>query len=269
MTHTSAVPLRWADMDLLGHVNNVTYLDYLAEARSAFAADLDLGPGRVTGHRIDFVAPLVFGRRPALVDTWVVDVDGGLVTLAHEVRDETPDGRSTHLRAETVLELAQEPDHTHRARLEDHRDEGHPWRATHGADGPGRHHLAVPVRASDVGADGVVRDDAVVEWFQESRILYFMDLHQRGQDWGRVVVARTDVALLEPLRPRAAAYDVHAWVAHVGAKSFTVRSEVRDAERGDAVVATGLVVLVGFDLGTQAPVAIGAQQRARLEAELG
>ena len=25
--------MRWADMDLLGHVNNVTYVDYLQEAR--------------------------------------------------------------------------------------------------------------------------------------------------------------------------------------------------------------------------------------------
>ena len=25
--------MRWADMDLLGHVNNVVYVDYLQEAR--------------------------------------------------------------------------------------------------------------------------------------------------------------------------------------------------------------------------------------------
>ncbi len=28
-------PLRWADLDVLGHVNNVRYVDYLQEARSA------------------------------------------------------------------------------------------------------------------------------------------------------------------------------------------------------------------------------------------
>lgn len=259
-------------MDLLGHVNNVTYLDYVAQARAAFLADLRTGPGRVAAHRIDFAAPLVFGRRPALVDTWVADVDGGTLTLAHEVRDETPDGSVTHLRAETVVALDQEPDHTLRARLEDHRAEGHPWREVRGVRRPGRHHLPLEVRGSDVGADGLVRDDAVVEFFQESRILYFMDLHERGQDWGRVVVARTDVALAGPVRPRAAAYDVQAWVAHVGEKSFTVRSELRDplVDDGsdDAVLATGLVVLVGFDLDTQRPVALTEQQRERLRAEL-
>ena len=25
--------MRWADLDMLGHVNNVTYVDYLQEAR--------------------------------------------------------------------------------------------------------------------------------------------------------------------------------------------------------------------------------------------
>ncbi|ROR91688.1 acyl-CoA thioesterase [Nocardioides aurantiacus] len=268
MPHTCAVPLRWADMDLLGHVNNVTYLDYLAQARAAFLADLGAGSGRVTGHRIDFAAPLVFGRRPVLVDTWVSDVDGAELRLAHLVRDEAPSGSVTHLRAETTVVLDDAPDHSLRARLEDLRDEPLAWREVRGERRPGRHHLALSVRGSDLGADGLVRDDAVVEFFQESRILYFMDLHERGQDWGRVVVARTDVGLLAPVRPRAAAYDVQAWVAHVGQKSFVVRSELRDPDAGDAVLATGLVVLVGFDLDTQRPVALTDPQRERLRAEL-
>jgi acyl-CoA thioester hydrolase len=255
-------------MDLLGHVNNVTYLDYLTEARRRFLADLGAGRAQVTGHRIDFAAPLVFGRRPALVDTWVSDVDGLLLTLAHVVRDEGPAGSTTHLRAETTLLLDAAPDHSLRARLEDLREDGHRWREVQGVRRPGRHHLALAVRGSDVGGDGLVRDDAVVEYFQESRILYFMDLHERGQDWGRVVVARTDVELLAQVRPRAAAYDVQAWVAHVGEKSFTVRSELRDPDADDAVLARGLVVLVGFDLDTQRPRPLTGQQRARLQAEL-
>ena len=31
--HRYACPIRWADLDLLGHVNNVRYVDYLQEAR--------------------------------------------------------------------------------------------------------------------------------------------------------------------------------------------------------------------------------------------
>ena len=33
MRHRYECPLRWADLDLLGHVNNVVYVDYLQEAR--------------------------------------------------------------------------------------------------------------------------------------------------------------------------------------------------------------------------------------------
>jgi len=31
--HTSQCPVRWADMDMLRHINNVSYVDYLQEAR--------------------------------------------------------------------------------------------------------------------------------------------------------------------------------------------------------------------------------------------
>lgn len=31
--HTSRVPVRWGDMDSLGHVNNATYLSYAEQAR--------------------------------------------------------------------------------------------------------------------------------------------------------------------------------------------------------------------------------------------
>ena len=33
MRHVYECPVRWADLDALGHVNNVVYVDYLQEAR--------------------------------------------------------------------------------------------------------------------------------------------------------------------------------------------------------------------------------------------
>ena len=51
--HTYQCPLRWADMDLLGHVNNVTYLDYVAEARQALFAGHSAGRASVTRHQVD------------------------------------------------------------------------------------------------------------------------------------------------------------------------------------------------------------------------
>ena len=33
LVHTVIIPMRWADMDSQGHVNNVTYFRYMEEAR--------------------------------------------------------------------------------------------------------------------------------------------------------------------------------------------------------------------------------------------
>ena len=71
MPHTYECPLRWADLDLLGHVNNVTYLDYVAEAREALFAGLPAGRAAVSRYQVEFLKPLVFSRTPVLVDSWV------------------------------------------------------------------------------------------------------------------------------------------------------------------------------------------------------
>ncbi len=80
--------MRWADMDLLGHVNNVTYLDYVAEARENLFAGHPAATAAVARHQVEFVKPLVFRRQPVLVDTWVTDIADDEVTLAHEVYDD-------------------------------------------------------------------------------------------------------------------------------------------------------------------------------------
>ena len=40
MTTETVVPLRWSDMDAMGHVNNATYLTYLETAREPWFAAL-------------------------------------------------------------------------------------------------------------------------------------------------------------------------------------------------------------------------------------
>ena len=59
-------------MDMLRHVNNVTYVDYLQEARidmftshPEFRGGEELGEGVVVvRHELDFQAPLAFRSRP-------------------------------------------------------------------------------------------------------------------------------------------------------------------------------------------------------------
>lgn len=112
MRHVYYCPLRWADMDSLGHVNNVTYVDYLQEARvdmfAVHAPDTrgeDLAEGVVVvRHEVDFVAPLVFRFEPVRIETWITEVRAASFTMAYEILDERPDGsRQVYTRATSVL----------------------------------------------------------------------------------------------------------------------------------------------------------------------
>ena len=110
--HIYDCPLRWADMDSLGHVNNVVYVDYLQEARvdmlrvhAPAQGGEELAEGVVVvRHEVEFVKPLVFRPEPVRVESWVTQVRAASFTMAYEVLDELPDGeRCVYLRARTVL----------------------------------------------------------------------------------------------------------------------------------------------------------------------
>jgi acyl-CoA thioester hydrolase len=110
--HVYYCPLRWADMDSLGHVNNVTYVDYLQEARVdmlAVHAPETGGEALAEGvvvvrHEVEFVAPLVFRPDPVRIETWVSRIRAASFTMRYEILDELPDGeRRIYTRASTVL----------------------------------------------------------------------------------------------------------------------------------------------------------------------
>lgn len=110
--HVYDCPLRWADMDVLGHVNNVTYVDYLQEARvdmfavhapATGAADLAEGVV-VVRHDVHFVSPLVFRFEPVRIEMWVSRVRAASFTMEYEILDVQPDGgRLVYCRASSVL----------------------------------------------------------------------------------------------------------------------------------------------------------------------
>ena len=112
MRHVYYCPLRWADMDSLGHVNNVTYVDYLQEARVdmlAVHAPETGGEALAEGvvvvrHEVEFVAPLVFRPEPVRIETWVSRIRAASFTMRYEILDELPDGeRRVYVRARSVL----------------------------------------------------------------------------------------------------------------------------------------------------------------------
>ena len=69
LVHTAHMPVRWGDMDAMGHVNNTVYFRYMEQARIewfyAFARELDTKPYAEQGPLIinascTFLEPLVY-----------------------------------------------------------------------------------------------------------------------------------------------------------------------------------------------------------------
>lgn len=94
--HVFLCPLRWADMDSYGHVNNVEYLRYLEQARvdwmfetarEAGVEQFSLGTV-VARHEIEYKRPLVYRAAPVRVEIWVTKIGVASFTCAYEVRDE-------------------------------------------------------------------------------------------------------------------------------------------------------------------------------------
>jgi acyl-CoA thioester hydrolase len=99
-------------MDPLGHVNNVTYVDYLQEARVdmlSVHARADTGDELaeaivVVRHDVQFVAPLRFRLEPVRMEMWVSRIMAASFTISYEILDELPEGgRRVYSRASTVL----------------------------------------------------------------------------------------------------------------------------------------------------------------------
>ena len=66
LVHTETIPIRWGDMDALGHVNNTVYFRYMEQARISWFDTLGLArSGTAEGPAIinascSFLKPLVY-----------------------------------------------------------------------------------------------------------------------------------------------------------------------------------------------------------------
>jgi acyl-CoA thioester hydrolase len=108
---TFRCPVRWDDMDAFGHVNNVTFLTYMQEARTAmlFAGEAalrapDLLQGVVVSrHEIDYRRPLEWRPEPIDVEVWVAVLKAASFTLRYELIDQLTDPPRVLAEAMTVL----------------------------------------------------------------------------------------------------------------------------------------------------------------------
>lgn len=299
MRHRYECPTRWADLDMLGHVNSVVYVDYLQEARVDMLRIHARSPRTdglaegvlVASHQVTYLRPLLYDRTPVHVDVWVTEIRAASFTLAYEIFRDAPDapdapdgpdgsGRTVYLRASTVLvPYVFEQESPRRLSAEEKADLEvylHPEDVLHphaiqisDAHHTELGHYPVDVRFSDIDVYGHVNNVKHFEYFQEGRIAVMARLADAfaGEDRPAVVVAQADVTYRAPMLMRPEPYDLYTWVERVGAKSVTFDSEIVDnAGSSPVVVGRSRIVLVFFDLVSGRSVTPSQQVRKALEA---
>ena len=298
--HVYDCPLRWGDLDMLGHTNNVRYLDYVQEARlellDAAGFRLDAASGEhvlVVRHDVSFDAPLMFREEPVRVESSVVEVGAARFVVEHTVLDRAGEAAApadrplVYFRARTELCVADAETGAPR-RLTEHESAAlEEWRgrafdpslrgASLSGDAPtSAAAYAARTRWADADAYGHIGNVTFVEYLQEARLRMLGlerwaghggDMEQAGGFENMLVVARTSLTYEAPAHFRLVPYTVRSWVSRIGGASFDVDSVVLDeqADGRPQVLARGRVTLVGFDPQTQRSAALTAASRAVLE----
>jgi acyl-CoA thioester hydrolase len=96
--HVYHCPIRWGDMDALGHVNNSRYVDYLQDARVdlLFRTAKELGADDmetgllVVRHEVHYRAPLKFRDAPVRIELWVSEIRAASFTVDYVILDLEP-----------------------------------------------------------------------------------------------------------------------------------------------------------------------------------
>lgn len=226
------IPMRWADLDSLNHVNNVVYLAYAQNARAVIDG---LPQGPIGATTVEFKRPLLLGRRPVVVTT---RVEGDRVLQAIGL-----DGSDTVF-ATVDSELG-----------------GYAPAAEAREDA---HAAPLAVRHTDLGADGNVSEAQVFELFQETRVPFIDTVLDRATP-GNFVLGRVAARFHREIAWRDEPLQARSWVSRVGEASFTIDAQLTDAE---GVLASSSAVLVGFDLATQRSRRFTEDERARLSERL-
>lgn len=223
--------MRWADLDQLGHVNNVTYLQYAQEARDALVESV--GSARFVA--VDFRAPMLLGRH--LVEVRSVHLGDGALRQRIGV-----EGSDVVFAEVTSSPAAPDPV----------------------AVIAGRRN-GFTVRRADFDA-GRLTLRALFEIFQELRVRSIDDLfeHRSG---GRFVVARTEATIVEPPVWIADELTAVTRIEHVGTSSYRMASQLLAPDGRVLLASTS--AMVAFDPQTQRPRPLADHERAALLAELG
>ncbi|MGJ9413109.1 hypothetical protein ACHAAC_10420 [Aeromicrobium sp. CF4.19] len=225
------LPMRWADLDQLGHVNNVVYVDYAMEAVAELEQSGRLEPGPVAEASVEFRRPLLLSSAPVVVESAVED-DEVRLTIGSA-------GAGDTVFCLVVLRRGEPGVHNAPRSLD---DEPYPLK----------------VRRSDVAADGAATLTKLFEYSQEARIHRISRALSKLSP-GRFVVGRVTVRPAAPMVWREEPYAVRTDIVRLGGASLTLRSSVEDGAHGEAEA-----VLVGFDQEKQTSRRLDADERAEL-----
>jgi acyl-CoA thioester hydrolase len=103
--HLYQCRVRFSDVDIYGHVNNVKYFEYYQEARLAYLTSMgrDEQENRfavvVARVNVDYKRPILFRSEPYTVESWVSRVGNSSFDLSAEIKD----GDTVLSRADAVL----------------------------------------------------------------------------------------------------------------------------------------------------------------------
>jgi acyl-CoA thioester hydrolase len=106
--HQYVCHVRFSDVDVYGHVNNVKYFEYYQEARIDFLRVMreDDQPHLATvlaRMDVDYRRPILFRPEPYVVATWVTRVGTASYALESEIRDVAGEDAAVLSRASAVL----------------------------------------------------------------------------------------------------------------------------------------------------------------------
>ena len=271
------VPLRWADLDAQGHVNNGRFIDYLQDARADFlagtpAGDLIAQGLTVVNNQIEYRAPIQFSNSPIQVDVSVCAVAADSVWLAYTLwqnERETAVARTKLAAVDLATHQRRDLPEPARAYFASIVEPLPPLRAvvwlpmTAAAKA-----TPMRVRWSDLDAYGQVNNAMMFDYIQEGRIAFtaaavvgLNDSPDEGYLW---FVVRQDVAYLTRIVFRQDPYMVRTGVAHMGRTSLTFCSQIDDPQTG-TICAQASTVAVFAD-GRGQPVPVLEQWKQALEA---
>ncbi|MGW7285545.1 acyl-CoA thioesterase [Streptomyces sp. NPDC054847] len=131
-----------------------------------------------------------------------------------------------------------------------------------------RHIYRCPLRWSDMDAFGHVNNVVFLRYLEEARIDFMFRLAPGDGSpsfSGGSVVARHEIDYVRPLVHRHEPVIIESWVTKISAASLTIAYEVKEEDDASTVYVRASTVVVPFNLESQRPRRISAEEKSFLE----